>query len=69
LTQAEYQADSILIGQSKVDDQYVECSLDSKALGRLAIRGSLHLVSRFLKRTAQETLYIDFVFNEQKAHE
>jgi hypothetical protein len=69
LTQAKDQADSVLIGQTKIDNEYVEWAFDSEPLGSFAIRRSFHIVSRFLKRASQETLDIDFVFNKQKAHE
>jgi hypothetical protein len=64
LPQAKDQRDSILIGQSKIDDEYVKCVLDGKPLGGFAICRRFHLVSRFLKRTPQETLDVYLVFHQ-----
>jgi hypothetical protein len=69
LTQPENQADAVLVRQPKVDDQYVELAVDRQPLGRLAIRCRFHLIPRLLKRGSQETLYIDFVLNQQKPHD
>jgi hypothetical protein len=69
LTQPEDQGDAILVRQPKVNDKYVELSVDSQPLGCLAISGCFHLVPSLSKRRSQEALYLDFVLNEQKPHE
>ena len=69
MTKLQDQGDSVLVRQSQIDNENVEGALDGEPLGRFSVRRSFNLISRFFKRTAQETLNIDFVFNEQKPHE
>src|ERR1035437_4889213 len=69
LTQLEDQADAVLVGQPKVDDQYVELAVDRQPLGSLAVCCRFRPITRLFKRRSQEALYIDFVFDEQKPHE
>src|ERR1019366_4513634 len=69
LVQLEDQADAVLVRQTKVNDQDVELAIDGQPLGRFAISCRLHLISRLFQRSSQESLNVDFVLNEQKAHE
>jgi len=68
LAQPEDEGDAILVRQAEVDDEDVEGIVDSEALGGFAVGRGFNFVSGLFKRAAQETLNIDFVFDEQKAH-
>jgi hypothetical protein len=63
LTQAEDESDSILIGQSEVDDEDVEGAFDSQVFGGFAIICGLDFVSCFFERTPKEGLNVDFIFH------
>ncbi len=49
LAQLEDQADTILVGQTQVDDQNVKLAVNRQTFRRLAVCCRLHLVTSLLK--------------------
>ena len=49
LPQLEDQADSVYIGQTEVNDQYVKRAVNRQKLGRLAVRCCFNLITRFFQ--------------------
>jgi hypothetical protein len=63
LTQPEDKADTVLVGQSEIDDQDIMRAFLGKTLGGLSISRSFHSIPGVGERMRQKALNLEFIFH------